>query len=196
MDTTELIGPASIFDGGFIVGEIRSFGSGAPTFISLLREAGWLICDGGSHLVSDHPRLARVLESSWGSNPGNSGPGGPRFCVPNLCGQFLRGWDSAPTPTDPDRDQRTDFGGTRTIGNEVGSYQPDAVVQHGHGIPLTIGVHVYAMVTPGFQGEQGHPRDAEWSWERRETEHFGSSGETRPKNAYVLFCVYAGQPIK
>lgn len=49
---------------------------------------GWLPCDGRSLLTSEYPLLYKVIGKIFGSI------GDDDFKLPNLCGKFIRGWDS------------------------------------------------------------------------------------------------------
>lgn len=49
---------------------------------------GWLPCDGRSLLTSEYPILYKVIGKIFGSI------GDDDFKLPNLCGKFIRGWDS------------------------------------------------------------------------------------------------------
>lgn len=46
---------------------------------------GWLVCDGSEYSVSEYPRLAAVLGSTYG------GSGDATFAVPNLIGKYIKG---------------------------------------------------------------------------------------------------------
>jgi len=71
-------------------GAIISFGaSSAPS--------GWLICDGTAVSRTTYAALFAVLGSTWGA-----GDGSTTFNVPDLRGQFLRGFDSRATATSQD----------------------------------------------------------------------------------------------
>ncbi|UTH76014.1 phage tail protein [Chromobacterium sp. IIBBL 290-4] len=49
--------------------------------------AGWLVADGKSYSCKDYPALGAVLNSTYDV------VGATTFTVPNLCGEFIRGWD-------------------------------------------------------------------------------------------------------
>lgn len=46
---------------------------------------GWLICDGSEYSVTEYPRLAALLGSTYG------GSGDTTFAVPNLIGKYIKG---------------------------------------------------------------------------------------------------------
>ena len=74
---------------------------------------GWLICDGEELLIEPYQELFDVIGYTFG------GDGVTSFCVPDLRGQFIRGWDMD-GDIDPER--------------ELGDFQDDALQGHGHKI--------------------------------------------------------------
>lgn len=75
---------------------------------------GWLACDGRYHLKEDYPLLYKAIGTTFGG-------GGAYFKVPNLQGQFIRGWDKLGN-IDPER--------------AFGSSQRDAFQGHSHEVKL------------------------------------------------------------
>ena len=74
---------------------------------------GWLVCDGEMYRKELFPLLSKVLGTTYNL------PDTPEgfFCVPDLQGLFIRGWDKVGN-VDPER--------------EFGGYQEDAFQGHGH----------------------------------------------------------------
>lgn len=72
---------------------------------------GWLICDGRSLSTSEYPLLYKAIGEIFGS------AGDDDFKLPNLCGKFIRGWDS-----------------TGEVDNKriFGSEQDDSIQIHSH----------------------------------------------------------------
>jgi microcystin-dependent protein len=87
----------------------------------------WLICDGRSLRKTDYPKLAQIIETSWGE--GDNKPN--TFNLPDLRGVFLRGVSNN-TNDDPDRDKRIERKPGGNTGDKVGSYQEDKFQDHGH----------------------------------------------------------------
>lgn len=84
--------------------------------------AGWLLCDGSAVSRSQFSNLYNAIGVSWGT-----GDNSTTFNLPDLRGMFLRGV-SDESGNDPDANNRvvlTDNGGN--TGNNVGSYQGDAI---------------------------------------------------------------------
>jgi microcystin-dependent protein len=71
-------------------GAITAFAASSPP-------SGWLTCDGSAVSRTTYAALFAVLGSTWGA-----GDGSTTFNVPDLRGQFLRGFDSRATATSQD----------------------------------------------------------------------------------------------
>ena len=85
--------------------------------------AGWLLCDGRAVSRSEYFNLYKAIGICWGN-----GDGSTTFNLPDLRGMFLRGV-SGESGKDEDANSRTmllENGGGNT-GNNVGSYQEDAI---------------------------------------------------------------------
>ena len=153
------------------VGMIASFGMETPP-------DGWHICNGGEYSLASYPELYAVIGTTWGDlTDGSGGAGDTHFRVPDLRGEFLRGFDDA-AGNDPDS-------ASRTGGNVVGSSQSDMYSSHGHnirggngGIPDWFGGSGadYGLLTGGGSTFDGY------------IQHSGGN-ETRPRNKYVQFCI-------
>ncbi len=66
---------------------ISYMGNTAPT--------GYLFCDGKTYNISDYPNLAEQIKSQFGSYNYYGGDGTTTFAVPNLQGEFLRGYSTS-----------------------------------------------------------------------------------------------------
>lgn len=90
-------------------GAVMAFAtSGAPE--------GWLACDGTEYLIAENTeKLFCVIGKTFG------GDGIKTFCVPDLQGQFIRGWDVE---------------GNVDPGRRLGSSQNDAIQGHKHKINI------------------------------------------------------------
>ena len=165
------------------VGMIASFGTAtAPT--------GWLICDGSAISRSTYSVLFGVISTTWGAGDGSS-----TFNIPDLRGQFLRGFDNG-AGNDPDA-------GSRTGGDAVGSSQGDSVKSHSHGIE-SLNPHTGSSGAGNrpVAGNNGYPQNGVGS-----TAHvfnfaqvnraipygflntYSVGGEGRPKNKYVQYMI-------
>lgn len=143
----------------------------------------WFLCDGRScsSTALEWANLFRAIGGQYGSN-------GASFNLPNLSGNFLRGVGDV--STDPDfatRYQQGKPGVPLLPGSDpVGSFQDDSLKKHTHSLPN-------AFADGGgfvFNSHGG------WNWHYADqTGEAGDSTETRPKNAYVYFLIYAGPPL-
>jgi microcystin-dependent protein len=123
-------------------------GSTAPT--------GWLYCNGAQFLIATYPDLYAAIGRIYTAlaTPANA------FNIPELRGQFLRGWDNRST------------GGTDN-GRVFGSYQNDEFKSHTHTYTDNLG--------PGF----GLTFTGNSAAQDNTTSATGGS-ETRPKNCAML----------
>ena len=88
-----------------------------------------------------------MIGTNYGAADGNS------FNVPDFRGNFARGFNGTNTNTyaDPDRETRVALYPGGAIGNNIGSYQSDAYLNHSHNIPArtlttsTIGDHTHSI---------------------------------------------------
>jgi microcystin-dependent protein len=136
-------------------------------FVQSIAPSGFLICDGSVYNIEDYLALANVLGDAYG------GDGITTFAVPDLRGQFVRGWDEAggtPAGVDPDR--------------VLGSSQGDAFGSHSHIMAGNLGA-TGSRIVAGTTGKtpdytSGAPTD------------FTGDTETRPKNVAFLPCIFSG----
>ena len=102
----------------FPAGAIISFG-GTEDKIPV----GWLLCDGSEYLQADYPDLYNTIGTNWGSSAAGM------FNVPDLRGVSLRGvsGESNDGFSDPDSATRISRLTGGAVGNNVGTYQMDAL---------------------------------------------------------------------
>ena len=134
-------------------GQIAAFGMVDPP-------PGWLECDGGLYLITSHPDLFIAIGTTWG------GDGITTFRVPDLRGEFLRGFDHA-RGADP--------------GRTFASTQTDAFKAHAHEMGSE----------SGGGGNLATPVDSSGVDESvggNLTSTVGGT-ETRPRNVAVLYCI-------
>ena len=94
-------------------GMIASFGMETPP-------DGWHVCNGGEYSITSYSELYAVIGTTWGElTDGSGGSGDTHFRVPDLRGEFLRGFDNA-AGNDPDASDRTG-------GDAVGSSQSQGI---------------------------------------------------------------------
>jgi microcystin-dependent protein len=186
---------------GWIVGEIKTFafgGNKTDTIVKELHARGWLECEGQTLDSTDFAALQKAIGTTWGSkDPSNS------FLVPDLRGMFLRSWNHDGSqdhpPQYPDKDiasrgaPRPELSGTGQAGNtldSVGSMQGSAFLSHNHtlkdykqgALKSEQGNGTYALIGIGSDSQTVQPAG-------------GSTNETRPSNANVMYFIYVGKSV-
>ena len=144
------------------VGTIILFGAETPP-------SGYLICDGAEASRATFSDLFSVIGTSWGTSSTSN------FNLPDLRGQFIRGWDNG-AGTDPESETRTTLNVGAATGNHVGTYQDDEFKSHTHAFSANSSI---AGGGSNSTVSSGGPIET------------GSTGglETRPKNVYVNYCI-------
>lgn len=149
--------------------------------------ADCLACDGQSFDPEEYTKLFAAIGYRWGNDAG-------MFRVPDLRGQFLRGVDHG-AGEDTDSGGRTAKYSGGNTGNNVGSYQQDAFQCHEHDLPI----EVAASAGPDEGIDSNSARDLAAAESLLTTGVVESdcdvprvADETRPKNAYVEYIIYAG----
>lgn len=90
--------------------------------------SGWLECDGSAVSRTTYSALFTAISTVYGV-----GDGSTTFNLPDLRGEFIRGWDHG-AGTDPNAASRTDSGDGVTTGDNVGTKQADEFKSHAHGV--------------------------------------------------------------
>lgn len=145
------------------------------TFAVSAAPAGWLVCDGAAVSREIYAGLFDAIGTNWGP-----GDGALTFNVPDLRGEFVRGWDD-----------------TRGIdlGRVFGSAQADSLKAHEHTIAANTGSG--SNLDPGdylaVEGTAGG--DTQYILHGTAVlptkGSTGSTGdtETRPRNVALLYCI-------
>ena len=139
------------------------------TFAMNVAPTGWLACDGSTVSRTTYSSLFAVVGTTYGS-----GDGSTTFKVPDLRGEFVRGWDD---------------GRGVDSGRSFGSAQADEFEAHYHvggfaGVNSSGSFGASSVGTAGNLNEQlglstiNHPN----------TSTVGGS-ETRPRNIALLYCI-------
>jgi len=101
--------------------------------------AGWAACD-GTQLDGTDPKFAAlyaVIGTSYGGTSSSM-----QFNLPDLRGQFLRGWDHG-AGADPDAAGRTPVKTGAQSGDHVGTAEAGAFASHSHGVTDPGHAHTY-----------------------------------------------------
>lgn len=157
------------------IANIKTVPSGSVFYVAMLNvPSGYLMCNGAGHSTSAYPDLFAAIGYTYGGSGGT-------FHVPDLRGQFIRGWDAG-RGLDP--------------GRGFGSAQADEYKSHKHGITLS---HEQG----GSHDQNGFPQtdwtggmvyhspdqpDGSWNYPNGAGNPLSSTGgsETRPKNVALL----------
>jgi microcystin-dependent protein len=131
------------------------------TFAGAIAPEGYLICDGKPYSRLNYQNLYMVIGTMYGV-----GDGGSTFNVPDLRGEFIRGWDN---------------GRGVDMGRALGSNQDSQNLAHTHEIPGS-----YADV-----GDSGPNFIQSPSSRLSNTYGTRSSGgnEARPRNVALNYCI-------
>lgn len=157
-----------------LVGSIAAFAMEAADVPN-----GWLMCDGTAVNRTTYARLFGKIDTMYGNGDGTT-----TFNLPDLRGEFIRGWADAAS-TDPDKASRTDRG-DGTTGNYVGTKQGGALEDHDH----TSGYSDNALE----QGNTGSHFVPDHSGAGTGTLtgtvlNATASTETRPRNVAMIYCI-------
>lgn len=161
-----------------IAGEVRSFAFSSPP-------TGWLECDGSAISRTTYSDLFSAIGTTFGN-----GDGSTTFNIPDLRGEFVRGWDNG---------KGTDSGRT------FGSSQTDEFKQHNHtGSTSSAGSHSHSidLYNSDFSGDltnvyvEGETATTQVTTNSAgnhthsvTTNDAGTASETRPTNIALLYCI-------
>lgn len=155
--------------------------SSAPT--------GWLECDGSAVSRTTYATLFALIGDDYGA-----GDGSTTFNLPDLRGEFIRGWDHG-KGSDPNAGTRTNRG-DGTTGDNVGTKQADEFELHGHParfsyadssqLDTTGGITVNGGANTNVAAFTGTPTASQG-------QQIGGSGgsETRPRNVNMMYIIRA-----
>jgi microcystin-dependent protein len=168
---------------GKVVSGYNGVPSGAimPFAMSTVPSA-WLECDGSVLNAVTNPEYT-TLYTAIGNTYG--GTDNTDFVIPDLRGQFIRGWDHG-AGVDPNAASRTDRG-DGTTGDNVGTKQDDKFALHDH--PATGALYLYD--TPGGTNPvtvAGPVASGSAGGSATVTASEGGD-ENRPVNTNVMFCI-------
>jgi microcystin-dependent protein len=143
---------------------------------------GWLLCDGRKVDCREYPDLYNAIGTSFG------GEKDKYLNLPDLRGMFLRGVDSGAN-RDPDASTRDWQAEGGNKGDSVGSVQTDKTREHTHQYISPI----KSSEVTGKEMQYGKElRVAQTHATGRRPEEETLGNETRPKNVYVNWIIYAG----
>ena len=123
---------------------------------------GWLECNGAAISRTTYAALFAVLGTTFGA-----GDGSTTFNLPDLRGEFVRGWD---------------HGRGADVGRELGTAQGDEFRTHSHGVE--IGYHEHDGARP-LSAHRAVDRSVD---EQYPTTPVGGP-ETRPRNVALMYII-------
>jgi microcystin-dependent protein len=148
---------------------------------------GWLECDGSAISRTTYADLFAIIGETYGN-----GNGSTTFNLPDLQGEFIRGFDNG-AGNDPDAASRTDRG-DGTTGDNVGTKQAEEIRLHGH--PFTLGENAddFTDFTGGLameDGEENYPAYTGTPDGDTNGHQIGGTGgnETRPRNVAMMWII-------
>ncbi len=157
--------------------------------------AGWLLCDGTAVSRSEYGNLYKAIGVCWGE-----GDGSTTFNLPDLRGMFLRGvlgekpeLDSSGKPVkDPDVESRVSLFPGGNMGNNVGSYQEDAIRNitgyfNGPEFKFQCGGAFFDTGGRGVGTNDDDNDNVIFGFDASRVVPVG--GDNRPKNAYVTYII-------
>ena len=169
---------------------------------------GYLLCDGSAVSQSTYATLFTAMGGSTGGGKA-FGSTGTDFNLPDMRGVFMRGRTGTST-ADPDATGRTGPVTGQQTGNNVGSYQADALAHHGHyshnadsssqpkygGTSIASGDYANAQNNNNgdeyfrIEGTSTLPIYAQTNPSAFPSGTYSAAGtDTRPKNLYVDFII-------
>ena len=141
--------------------------------------SGYLECNGAAINRTDFAALFAIISDDFGNGDGSS-----TFNLPDLRGEFIRGWDHG-AGNDPDVLTRTDRGDGVTD-DRIGTKQASALESHTHAFPS---IQFQVETGSGLSDNGGDQRGNI----NMNTLTVGSTGdgtgETRPRNIYMMYLI-------
>lgn len=156
--------------------------------------AGWMLCDGSAVSRSTYANLYNAIGVAWGT-----GDGATTFNLPDLRGMFLRGLAGTDIISDPDANIRLANANGGNSGNNVGSYQGDAIRNiigtidgGGDDGPLPAGGYGTGAFEVGpwrGNGSDGSNASGAHSFNFDASRVVPVGSDNRPKNVYVTYII-------
>jgi microcystin-dependent protein len=141
---------------------------------------GFLECDGAAVSRTTYSNLYAALGVMYGN-----GDGSTTFNLPDMRGQFLRGFDNG-AGIDPDAASRTDRG-DGTSGDNIGTLQADEFGAHGHTDTFKRRSSSDGHLGSSSDWLAGKPVSSVTTTSKTTSDSGGN--ETRPVNINVMFCI-------
>lgn len=168
------------------------------TFAGSTAPSGYLHCDGSAVSRTTYADLFAAIGTAHGS-----GDGSTTFNLPDYRGRFLRGWSNGQT-RDPDKASRTAMATGGATGDNVGSVQGHSFQTHTHiqnphsHDSRTLNNQNQPTAAVALSGTRfNDPGNYNTGSTTATNQNASASGptaqasadETRPVNAYVMYCI-------
>ena len=149
-----------------------------PDHQQILEHQGWFLCDGRQLNRGEYEDLYHIISANFGALDEE------HFNLPDLRGRFVRGVDYD-AGMDPDKDSRKVPDGSYNKSNGVGLEQDDEFRKH---------KHQWQGWRKCDSGSAKQTRDRNWdaSDPLEDCTNQVGGNETRPKNIYLNWIIYAG----
>lgn len=174
-DTTRAITPAALN------AAIPNLGITAPTgtiitFAGTSAPTGYLECDGAAVDRTTYSALFAICGTTYGS-----GDGSTTFNLPDLRGEFVRGWDNSRGV-----DSGRSFGSTQNSANLSHSHN---ITDPGHTHPIEASTADASVATGGASAADSATTTNTTSATTNITIQNSGDSEARPRNIALLYCV-------
>jgi phage-related tail fiber protein len=193
---TACIGAILPYGGELVSEEEQKKGVKVPEQQELLEEQGWLFCDGRAVNREYYRRLYEVIGANFGALDKD------HFNLPDLRGRFVRGVDHG-AGRDPDASSRGEPQKSGNEGDAVGSVQEEEFKQHRHKYDRFYNNQGGGFLSGSGRGliesgvETDYKEDTSKAFSPKKKDLTPPGGtETRPKNIYVEWIIYAGKKKK
>lgn len=159
-------------DGSALTGIVTTLAGAISAFAFTSVPTGWLECDGSTVSRTTYSDLFTAIGDTFGA-----GDGSTTFAIPDLRGEFIRGWDN---------------GGGIDASRAIGSSQADQMEAHKHldgGVQFSGLTATYGSIAAS--GTRATGTDSS-SVQRIYTSTQGgtdNSSETRPRNIAMMYCI-------
>lgn len=144
---------------------------------------GWLECDGAEVSRTEYSKLYEVIGDTYGS-----GDGSTTFNIPDLRGQFIRGWDNG-RGVDTNRVLGSNQDSQNLAHSHTGIAQTAG--SHTHGIPLSSRDNAGSRVPEAGGYETGRTASVPAAGAHTHNLSINQDGgsESRPKNVAMMYCI-------
>ncbi|MFS4437847.1 phage tail protein [Paracoccaceae bacterium GXU_MW_L88] len=164
--------------------EMASPAGALITFAGTEPPSGWLECDGSQIRRDTYAKLFAAIGTIFGDGDGET-----TFAVPDLRGQFVRGWDHG-RGVDNARAMGSEQGDTiRNIKGQVDVRGHGADSLFGRNNPIMTGAFLRHIGDVSYVQSSGNIGAGVESFEFDASRVVPTSNENRPKNTALMFCI-------